>query len=650
MQTFSFQQLAKCICFLACQALFVHSFAQAEQPLSKAIDQILNEEMAHQELIGAAIGVVNNGQITYLKGYGYSDRKQQEKVTLESTFRWASMAKSLTSITAMKLWEEGKLEVNADVHQYVDNYPKKGVSMAHLLQNQSGIGHYAEMERDYPNWKKLQAAYADNKAYNAYLSVNIFADAPLQSTPGAQYRYSTFGFNLAGAAVDAIGKKNYQKGYVDLVKQYIAQPLGMNSLKPDYTFDSDENEVQGYYKTNAGEILQRNDDKISWKLPAGGFHSNIGDLTKFVQGLMNRKVLKSGTYEKIWTKQDKPDKEGNMVDYGYGFGVNGSGINLRVWHSGSQTKTKTLYFCYPNQGIGVAVMCNSEWANPWIIADRILKVLEVNRKNVAAYEWNCDTKDKKSKHRFAGIWQSGNSDHLVRVAYGYEDFRLECQNLVEKGYSLMDVDTYLDKGIRKWDGVFVKSEEEFVFLGNLKEVELETQQMKMKAKGYHLIDVETYRKSGETQKWAGVFVRGKKKFKLLQNFNQDLLRVFNSFDKQYKELSEQGFRLIDIESYTTIAGTRKWAGVFIGGKGKHALHRNLSKSEFYTKWKELAKDGLRLVDLEVYSSKEIEYWSGVWREGGGKYELESENRFCPFYGKVEELRNEGYELFDLERY
>lgn len=617
------------------------STAEANQ-----IEAIINDEIVKQELIGLAIGVVNNGQIALTKGYGYADRNSKEKVALDSKFRWASMSKSLTSMAALKLWEDGKLDLEKDINHYVSNFPQKGVNMKYLLQNQGGIGHYSEMDDDYPAWDKLRVSYPDNQPFSAYLSVNIFKDAPLQYTPGQQYMYSTFGFNLAGAAIEKVGKDAYNKGYVEMVDDYIAAPLGMTTLQPDYKFGGAVNEVQGYYKNNSGEIIQRNDDDISWKLPGGGFQSTIGDLTKFVQALMNQKILKSSTYEKAWTKQNQQDENGDVTNYGYGFGVNGSGVNLRVWHGGSQTKTRTLYFCYPNQGIGVAIMCNSEWADTWIIADRIINALGVNR-TPDAYEWNCDEDKNHSEHQFAGVWQSGNSDHIIRVAYTHDAFNQEWKDLADKGYRLMDFETYMDGDVRKWDGVFVKGSGKYAMWRGFNEEDFAAKVEEMAAQGLRLIDVETYRKSGGTQKWAGVFIEGKQKYFFLQDSGIPMLNLFN---KKWKELSAEGLRLIDIETYTTIAGGRKWVGVFMEGSGKYALFRNYSKDDFNAKWKELAKQGLRLMDVEVYTSKGQQYWSGVWQEGGGKYALFRDWHFCPFYKKVESLRSEGYELFDLERY
>jgi hypothetical protein len=57
---------------------------------------------------------------------------------------------------------------------------------------------------------------------------------------------------------------------------------------------------------------------------------------------------------------------------------------LFVAHTGSQNKTRTIFACYPNQGLGVAVMCNTEWANPREVAERLLEALRHSGEAVPA--------------------------------------------------------------------------------------------------------------------------------------------------------------------------------------------------------------------------------------------------------------------------
>lgn len=346
--------------------------AQVEQPLDTALsarlDSIARWEMGRQDIIGMAVAVVQGGKIAFLNTYGYSDWGNQKPVTLDSEFRWASMSKSLTSVAAAKLQEQGLLQMDTFVNVYVPGWPDSTVRVRQLLQNRSGIGHYNELDRLYPIWKKNMRQFKPDTTWNATEAVAIFKDTPLAFKPDSSHMYSTFGFILAGAVLDRIGQVNLGLNYLGLVNNYIIQPLGLRSLKPDFQMDTNPNEVKGYYRDRHGDIRLRKDDDVSWKIPGGGYQSNIVDLAKFMQGLIQGKGLLPASFQSLWTRQ--PD-----WDYGMGFEVQGEGQELRVAHSGSQTKTRTIFEFYPNQQLGVAVMCNAEWVNPGQVADRLLEIL-----------------------------------------------------------------------------------------------------------------------------------------------------------------------------------------------------------------------------------------------------------------------------------
>ncbi|MBC6950299.1 class A beta-lactamase-related serine hydrolase, partial [candidate division KSB1 bacterium] len=403
------------ILLLLCFVLLLgnsNSCGPVEEPLDHAtaqqIEKIITDEMIAQEMIGTAVGIVKNGKIAFLKGYGYKDWEARTPVTLSTEFRWASMSKSLTAVVAMKLRENGKLDLNASAKSYIGAYPHESVKVAQLLQNRSGVGHYAQMDSAYAEWQDKEKNYPKNQAWNAAKAVDIFKESPLMFTPGAKYHYSTFGFILAGAVVENAGMQAYNKGYVQLVNDYIAQPLGMSTLKPDYVFGASSAEVIGYYKDDDGDIQRRDDDDVTWKLPGGGFKSTITDVTRFVKGLANRQMLHDSTYELMWTKQADSN-------YSYGFGIEENGSNRRVAPSGSQTKTATYYVVVPKSKLGVAVMCNSEWARPVILGKKILQALGVAL-SPGEYAWNCNAEDK-SDYQYAGVWRKGNRDQVIRKGY-----------------------------------------------------------------------------------------------------------------------------------------------------------------------------------------------------------------------------------------
>ncbi len=585
-----FKRLAFVFLFL-CLLLLLgnsNSCGPVEEPLDNAaaqqIEKIITDEMIAQEMIGAAVGIVKNGKIAFLKGYGYKDWEARAPVTLSTEFRWASMSKSLTAVAAMKLRENGKLDLNASARSYVASYPHAGVNVAHVLQNRSGVGHYAQMDSAYAEWREKEENYPKNQAWNAANAVNIFQESPLLFTPGAKYLYSTFGFILAGAVVENAGMQAYNKGYVQLVNEYTAQPLGMSTLKPDYVFGASSAEAIGYYKDDDGDIQRRDDDDVSWKLPGGGFKSTITDVTRFVKGLANRQILQDSTYELMWTKQADSN-------YSYGFSIEGSGNNRRVSHSGSQTKTATYYVVMPYSKLGVAVMSNSEWARATILGRKILQALGVML-SPGEYEWSCNAEDQSDYH-YAGVWRKGNRDQVIRKGYDQDDFNEEWQKLSNAGYRLVDLETYTaQSGARRWDGIFNKQ-------------------------------------GGRYALW--------------RNFDSD------GFHQKWQEMSADGQRLIDLETYE-VEGKQRWAGVFRAGSGKYALWRNFDSQGFHEKWEEMAAEGMRLVDVEVYHENNKALWSGVWLAGDEGYYLNRNHDYCPLYKKIMERSKAGYELLDLERY
>ncbi len=98
---------------LVCLSLPLAPAAPAA-PLAKRVDHAMLDEMARQELVGLAVGVIQDGQIKYLKGYGMADREQRVPVTRQTMFRWASISKSITAVAAMQLWERGDLDLERE--------------------------------------------------------------------------------------------------------------------------------------------------------------------------------------------------------------------------------------------------------------------------------------------------------------------------------------------------------------------------------------------------------------------------------------------------------------------------------------------------------------------------------------------------------
>ena len=153
--------------------------------LEAAADRAAWAQFEKQNLVGLAVGVVEEGKVAYLKGFGYADREACTPVDPGKTlFRWASCSKPLTAIAALQLAETGKLDLDADVRDYVPEFPDKGtpITARQLLCHQGGIVHYINgkvirTKREYD---------AEHPFEDVVLALDTFKESPLVGKPGRE--------------------------------------------------------------------------------------------------------------------------------------------------------------------------------------------------------------------------------------------------------------------------------------------------------------------------------------------------------------------------------------------------------------------------------------------------------------------------------
>ena len=306
-------------------------------------------------LYGMDIGVIEDGKIVYLKGYGYADRENHVPVNEHTMFRWASVSKPVAAIAALQLAEQGKLDLDADVRRYVPEFPDKGVKITtrELLCHQGGIVHY-----DNGPVVRSEKTYREAHPYaDVVTALDTFKDSPLVNVPGTKYDYSTHGFILVSAVVQRAGGEPFAQQ----VRERIVTPLHLTTMQPDYPWIDIPDRAVGYVK-DGDKIVRSTDTDVSWKLGGGGYISDIADFAGFAKGLIDGHLVSTPTQTAMWTPQKTAD--GNATGYGLGFSLAEENGSLRVAHSGSQEKTRTWLVTYPREKRGLVVMTNSEWVDP----------------------------------------------------------------------------------------------------------------------------------------------------------------------------------------------------------------------------------------------------------------------------------------------
>lgn len=344
--------------------LLLPTLAAAELSQDKIlhIERITAEQMSKDRIPGLSVAVGWGGQVQWQQGFGFQDLENHIPARATTMYRTGSVAKPITAVAALQLVEQGKLDLNAPIQRYVPSFPVKpegAVTVQLLLAHLGGIRHYQGTE--------IQSVrhYLDTLA-----PLDIFKNDPLVAAPGAQFHYSTYGYNLAGAAIqNAAGER-----FLDYIKTHIFLPAGMEAARDDDHFALIPHRTRGYSKRGSGEVINAGMADISNKVPGGGMVATAQDLVKFALALHDGKLLKKVSLETMWSKQRL--KDGKESSYGLGWNVQNPQNGLIVGHSGGQQGCSAMLLMNTRTGNVVAVMANMDGVGAQALATKVLALLD----------------------------------------------------------------------------------------------------------------------------------------------------------------------------------------------------------------------------------------------------------------------------------
>lgn len=336
---------------------------------ARAVDAAVQVEMAKQQVVGLAVGIIEGGRIIYLKGYGQADREKGTPVTIDTVFNWASNSKPLAAVAAMQLIDKKLLDLNADIRLYVPEFSATGgvITTRHLLCHQSGIPHYSN-GKVVPTTREYSTA---QPFMDPVLALDRFNRSPLLFAPGEKASYSSYAYILLSAVVQRAGKAPFP----DQVRDRIAKPLGIASLQLDLPSKDQKDWAAGYTKDSEGRVTLAAEDANYWKHGAGGFKSNVRDFARWAEALLNHRVVSEASERRMWTPQ--ATSTGETTTWGLGFTVDPQ-AGLRVSHNGDQPEVSTRLVIYPRARRGVVVMCNGGFANQGAFTTAVLAALNRN--------------------------------------------------------------------------------------------------------------------------------------------------------------------------------------------------------------------------------------------------------------------------------
>lgn len=303
-----------------------------------------------QEAFGApgmAIAVGIGREIVWSEQFGYADVETERPVCADTLFRVGSVSKPLTSAGIGVLVDEGALDLDAPIQTYVPDFPTHDtpITVRLLSGHLAGIRHY----------RGDSEVYSRQHYDSVHDSLALFQDDPLLFEPGTRYEYSSFGWNLIGAAIEGASGTDFGT----FMHDHVFEPLDMTHTLLDDSTQTIPNRATDYDRVGRGDAAPSRTVDLSNRWPSGGFLSTAEDLVRFGGGLLCGDLLSQETVDLLWTPQTTSD--GEETAYGMGWEVipgDSFGWSRVVLHTGAVVGGSSLILIIPDQQLTLAITMN----------------------------------------------------------------------------------------------------------------------------------------------------------------------------------------------------------------------------------------------------------------------------------------------------
>jgi len=350
--------------------------AQTPSPAALGdLDAVVAQVMKNWKTPGLALAVVQNGKVILVKGYGWRDVERNLPVTPQTLFAIGSITKSFTVTTLGTLVDEGKLDWDKPVREYLPGFTMYDEILTEHLTTRDMVTHRSGLPRHDFVWYSSDFSRADLVRRLRYLEPS----KDLRQT----YQYNNLMFTTAGYLAGQILGTTWE----DAVRRRVLDPLGMthtNLSVEDSPKSPDFAQPYAIDKVNGQEVVKKyafhNIDPIG---PAGSINSCAEDMARYLLFHMNRgkfdgkQILSENNAAQMQTPQmviqGEPEfKEEGTDSYGMAFSISTYRGHKIVEHGGAIDGFRARLAFLPQDNLGAVVLINLDGSPvPGIIADNI---------------------------------------------------------------------------------------------------------------------------------------------------------------------------------------------------------------------------------------------------------------------------------------
>ncbi len=336
----------------------------------RALEAFIAREVKDKQIPALSVALVDDQQTIWAAGFGVRDLETKGPATAATVYRVGSVSELFTDLAAMRLVEQGVLNLDAPVTDYLPDFRPHNpfgtpITLRHLMAHRSGL------VREPPVGHYFDAAGPSLAATVASLN-----RTSLVAQPGTKTKYS----NAAVAAVGSVLERTQKQPFADYLRTSLLEPMGLthSAFEPAPSVAKDL--AKGLMWTYHGREFPAPTFALGIA-PAGGLDSTVTDLGRFLSVVFaggrgpNGPVVRPKTLQQMWTPQFAGP--GAKSGFGLGFRVDEFAGRRRVGHSGAVYGFATELAALPDDKLGVAVVASRDCANGVTtrIADEALRLM-----------------------------------------------------------------------------------------------------------------------------------------------------------------------------------------------------------------------------------------------------------------------------------
>lgn len=337
-----------------------------QAPDLSALDAVVVEAMRASKTPGAAVAVVLGDRVVYAKGFGTTSVEGGPPVTAETLFRIGSTTKMMTAAAVVTAAARGKLGLHTPLGAALRGLPPRlsAATLDRLLSHSAGLRDFAA-----PSVSGDESSLAP--------AMRTFRDDVFFGEPGAVYSYSSPGYWLAGAALEAATGAPY----ADAMAQLLFEPLGMKrtTFRPLVAMTYPLALPHEAAKDGAAAVVRpAPNNTVMW--PAGSMYSSAADLSRFAVAFLNggrldgAQALDPRVPAELGARHTALAGGDGTAFYGYGLlGFKYRGLRV-LQHGGVSRGYGAFVTFVPDRGLAVIVLTNRNGATLPAVTDRAIEL------------------------------------------------------------------------------------------------------------------------------------------------------------------------------------------------------------------------------------------------------------------------------------